>query len=129
MSLCFRRQCDEAEHLREDHMEILTNTASPHRGIVRVLLLGVLMLAPVRVFAQELDEYAVKAAFIFNFTKFIEWPAQTLNSSPVFVIGILGDDPFGSLIDEVTKGKKVKGREIQIRRLKDPAEAKDCRIV
>ncbi len=75
--------------------------------------------------AQQLDEYEVKAAFLYNFTKFVEWPAQS--NSP-FAICIYGDDPFGPTIDQLVRGKSVGGRFIIIRRLKEPIEARQCQI-
>ena len=75
------------------------------------------------------DEYEVKAAFLYNFTKFVEWPAAA-EPSPSFVICVLGDDPFESVIDRMAAGKKVNGRTLQIRRLKEAAGARQqCHIV
>jgi hypothetical protein len=91
------------------------------RFLVVVLLLAEISLA------QIADEYAVKAAFIYNFTKFIEWPGAA-GTSP-FSICILGDDPFEAAIERQTKGKTANGRPFQVRRLRDAAEAKQCQIV
>jgi hypothetical protein len=60
--------------------------------------------------AQQ-TEYSVKAAFILNFLKFIEWPTE---SGP-FKITVLGKNPFGSALDDVFKGKTVRGRRIQVK--------------
>jgi hypothetical protein len=108
-------------------MEILTRKA-PHSRIVRWLVLGLLITAGTTVFAQSVEEYDVKAAFLYNFTKFIEWPPSNPISGD-FIIGIFGDDPFGRVIDDQTRGKTVNGHEIQIRRLKEPGDAKHCQIV
>jgi hypothetical protein len=79
--------------------------------------------------AQVADEYEVKAAFLYNFTKFVEWPAAAAPST-TFVICILGDDPFESVIDRLTVGKTVNGRALQVRRLKEPDDARQqCQIV
>jgi hypothetical protein len=69
--------------------------------------------------AAPLNEYAVKAAFLYNFAKFIEWPAGAFAAadSPV-VIGVLGSDPFGALLDDTTRGERVDGRDIVVERLK-----------
>ncbi|HYR89234.1 MAG TPA: YfiR family protein [Terriglobia bacterium] len=107
-------------------MDILTGNRGPGR-LIRSFVLGLLMLIPVMTFAQSVDEYEVKAAFLFNFTKFVEWPpAADLHS---FDTCILGDDPFGSTIDRLTRGKTVNGLPIQVRRLKEVADAKQCQIV
>ena len=93
-------------------------------------LTAVLLVAPLTASAQELDEYEVKAAFLYNFTKFVEWPSAS--GAPVFAVFnlcILGDDPFGSAIDQLVRGKTVYGRPLQVRRLKETAEARQCQIV
>lgn len=68
--------------------------------------------------AQEaLPEYQVKAAYLFNFLKFVEWPSNAFpDPLAPFVIGIVGDDPFGSALPEVVVGKTVQGRDLVIRR-------------
>jgi hypothetical protein len=59
-------------------------------------------------------EYEVKAAYLYNFAKFVEWPAAS--GRDTFVLGILGRDPFGPLLDAVMAGKNVSGRRLTIRR-------------
>lgn len=91
-----------------------------------------------RVHAQNSDpedssEYLIKAGFIYNFAKFVQWPqaAFAQPDSPI-VIGILGTDPFGSMLDRVVAGKKIGGRSFVIRRLewgKDAANLKECDIL
>jgi hypothetical protein len=79
---------------------------------------------------QGYNEYEVKAAFIFNFAKFVTWPATAFekNDSPI-VIGIVGKDPFGSVMDQIVKGKTVDERPFVIKRLKWGAEMKECHIL
>jgi hypothetical protein len=72
-------------------------------------------------------EYRVKAAFLFNFLKFVEWP-PTAGGGP-WVIGLLGHDPFGELIDETVRGKELNGRSIEVRRFAHARDAKDCHIL
>jgi hypothetical protein len=61
-------------------------------------------------------EYQLKAAFIYNFVKFIDWPAPALSpEDDTFVVGVLASDPFGSAL-EVLDGKTAKGRNIQVKR-------------
>jgi preprotein translocase subunit Sec61beta len=75
-------------------------------------------------------EYRVKAVFLFNFTQFVEWPTTAFAgpTSP-FVIGILGDDPFGTYIDETIANEKVNGHPLQIQRYRDIKEMKHCHIL
>lgn len=62
-------------------------------------------------------EYQVKAAFLYNFVNFVEWPETAFqNSSEPLVITILGQDPFGSVLDDLVKDKSINSRKIVIRR-------------
>ena len=59
----------------------------------------------------------MKAAFLFNFTKFVEWPESSFEDpqAPI-VLGIIGDDPFGDDLERIIAGQKVQGRSLVIRR-------------
>lgn len=78
--------------------------------------------------AERADEYRVKAAMLFNFARFIEWPPEVFASpsAPVTVC-VLGVDPFGSVLDETLKGHLVAGRTLQIRRIPDVESG--CHVV
>jgi YfiR/HmsC-like len=80
--------------------------------------------------ADERLEYQVKAAFLLNFTKFIEWPASAFDTSdsPI-VICILGDDPFGNTLDQIVAGEVVAGRKISVQRIKRPPPLKSCQVL
>jgi hypothetical protein len=80
--------------------------------------------------AAPAGEYQVKAAYLFNFGQFVEWPAAAYASPTApFVIGILGDDPFGNILDEVVRGESLKGHPLAIRRFRKPDEIADCNIL
>lgn len=65
----------------------------------------------------QVAEYSVKAAYLFNFTKFVEWPLSAFpDKDAPFLIGVLGEDPFGKTLDAAVKGKSIKGRSIHIKR-------------
>ena len=72
-------------------------------------------------------EFQVKAAFLYNFTKFVEWPSIRFDdvAAPI-VIGVLGDDPFSDELEKIVRDRKVNGRGITILRLTD---APDPRLV
>jgi hypothetical protein len=75
-------------------------------------------------------EYEVKAAFLYNFARFVEWPPDTFHDPDApFVIAVLGRDPFGSVLDETVAGKTVLGRRIEVRRASRPEEVGDAQIV
>jgi len=76
------------------------------------------LLTPPNAYAQDLpSEYQVKAAYLFNFLKFVEWPDDAFQDplAPI-VIGIVGNDPFGEALPQVVLGKTVQGRDLVIRR-------------
>ncbi|HXO95046.1 MAG TPA: YfiR family protein [Chthoniobacterales bacterium] len=76
------------------------------------------------------SEYLIKAGFIYNFANLVQWPSNafTQPDSPI-VIGILGEDPFGTVLDRVLAGKKVNGRIFLVKRLKSVPDLKECHIV
>jgi hypothetical protein len=76
------------------------------------------------------SEYLIKAGFIYNFANLVQWPSNafTQPDSPI-VIGILGADPFGTVLDRVLAGKKVNGRIFVVKRLKSVPDLKECQIV
>jgi len=79
--------------------------------------------------AQE-KPYEVKAAFLFNFAKFVEWPADsfTKSNAPI-VIGVLGENVFGNSLQKVINDRKVNNRSFQFRNFDSPAEATNCHIL
>jgi hypothetical protein len=78
--------------------------------------------------AQTSREYDLKAVFLYNFASFVEWPAGEPAAAP-FVIGVLGDDPFGGVLTEVVQGERVNGAPLQVRRCRTLDEVKGCRIL
>ena len=76
------------------------------------------------------SEYEVKAAFLFNFAKFIDWPPGTFESQrSSFAICILGKDPFGRSIDDALQRKSISDHSVSILRVKDAAEGQHCQIM
>src|SRR5258706_9500813 len=79
------------------------------------------------------SEYLIKAGFIYNFAKFVEWPTAAFAQpdSPI-IIGILGTDPFGNLIDRIVENKKIGARGLVVKRLRwgtDLKDLKECKIL
>lgn len=87
------------------------------------LVLSVLMLVSLPALAAP-REYQLKAAFLFNFIKFVDWPS---GSGPIKV-GVLGKDPFEGELKKL-EAKKVGGRAIQVAPVKDAADAKNFDVV
>lgn len=65
--------------------------------------------------SEPKGEYALKAVFLYNFCRFIDWPKSAFASpNEPIIIGIVGDDPFGPLLKEAVHGETSRGRAIQI---------------
>jgi YfiR/HmsC-like len=80
--------------------------------------------------AERANEYQVKAACLYNFTKFIVWPAEAFrDSDKTFTICILGRDPFGTALDDMVSGRAIDGRPYEVRRLSDAPQTTGCRVV
>jgi hypothetical protein len=80
--------------------------------------------------AQTSLEYQVKAAFLLNFAKFVDWPPTAFeNADSPIAICILGKDPFGRAIDDLVQGEAVNGRKLTVRRINQAPAAHTCQIV
>jgi hypothetical protein len=92
------------------------------------LLLGILYLGIAR--AQSFNEYQVKAAFLYTFAKFVEWPPESFPSpSAAITICVLGEDPFGTFLDDAVRGKTIGDRPIVVSRMADLPAGRDCKIL
>ncbi len=96
------------------------------RSAVTCVLLAACLSAQAQ--APAPTEYQVKAAFLYNFGKFVEWPPGTLADSS-FAICVLGDDPFGPALDQVIEGKSVHGKKLVAHRLGRIEEAGKCHVL
>jgi hypothetical protein len=75
-------------------------------------------------------EYQIKAAFLFNFGQFVTWgPGAFADADAPFVIGVLGDDPFGPTLDALVAGETVQGRRAEIARYRGVEEVGACQIL
>jgi hypothetical protein len=75
-------------------------------------------------------EYQIKAVCLFNFAQFVTWPPEVFDSpDQPFRIGILGDDPFGTFLDETVQGEKVDNHPLVIERYSGVEAVKDCQIL
>jgi hypothetical protein len=100
------------------------------------VLLAVLMAAaPAAPQAREErapapTEYQVKAAFLYSFARYVQWPSDAFaGPSDPFVVGVLGEDPFGRILDDTLAGKSVLDRPIRVRRYGTAEEAAGAHIV
>ena len=99
--------------------------------VTLMLLVGVLLTSE-RSNAQETppSEYQVKAAFLFNFAKFIQWPEEAFaDAKSPLSIGILGENPFGGDLERATREKVLNGRSLTVKACRTLEEAKNCHIL
>jgi len=74
-------------------------------------------------------EYEVKAAFLYNFAKFVQWPADAVSGGAPMRLCILGRDPFGSLLESSFRGKTLGEKPIEIDRISDARQLTGCHVV
>ncbi|HEY4382242.1 MAG TPA: YfiR family protein [Acidobacteriaceae bacterium] len=75
------------------------------------------------------SEYQVKAAYMYNFGRFVTWPAKGVEQKSEFDICVLGPDPFGPTLDSALAGGAVGGKPVVAKRVSKPQDATDCRIL
>ena len=99
---------------------------------LRLAIAATFLIFGLQARAQNFDaagssEYLVKAGFIYNFAKLVEWPAATFTSpGEAIVIGVLGSDSFATTLERVVDGKKIELRPFTVKRLKSAKDSKDC---
>jgi hypothetical protein len=75
-------------------------------------------------------EYQLKAVFLFNFSQFVEWPAEAFDEPTApLIIGIVGEDPFGTYLDEIAAGEKIHSHPLVIRRFQTTDDVSACHIL
>jgi hypothetical protein len=75
--------------------------------------------------SAQYKEYEVKAAFMYNFLKFVNWPKEKMDQDAnTIIIGIVGDDPFGSAAD-IFNGKTIEDRQVVVKRFEGAHQLKD----
>ena len=77
----------------------------------------------------QYTEYEVKGAIVFQFMKNTTWNSKVFNDKPTIKLGILGDDPFGEVIDNILKNRTIGGRRIEVLRKKDIRDLVGCHII
>jgi hypothetical protein len=94
----------------------------------RVLLFAGLGVAAAQ--AEISKEYQVKAAFLYNFTKFVQWPPERFadEQSPL-VIGVFGPNPFGGELERVVEGRLANGRTLVVRPVATVAQIREAHVV
>ncbi|MCS6950195.1 MAG: YfiR family protein, partial [bacterium] len=109
-------------------MRTATARGNPAKQVGIMFLLSVLLLRAA--FAQGYNEIEVKAAFLYHFTSYIEWPPKAFDSptAPV-VIGVLGRSAILDALREAVRGKSVQGRAITVRQVQTAQEVRQCHVL
>jgi hypothetical protein len=121
-------------HLRRRRLRGRPLHAAQRRAqLCDVVLVSFLCLAaaiPTRAQAPPSVEYQVKAAFLLNFVKFIEWPPEVFpNEKAPITLCVFGHDPFGSALDDIIRGRTVNNRAVLVRRINEKRDLKSCQLV
>lgn len=107
------------------------NLISLARRLLLALGLWVILLSSV--YGQpspSATEYQIKAAFLFNFVKFVEWPSDSFPSeSAPLQICVLGQNPLGQELETLTRGKTISGRALEINHVSSLQRAKTCQLL
>jgi len=95
------------------------------------LLIALELASASSLFAQisKPKEYDVKATYLYNFARFVEWPASAAAKDGPFAICLLGEDPFGHALDAVLEGESINGKAVAARRIAKPQDAANCRVL
>jgi len=102
------------------------------RKLILLFLGSTLLLAAPSGLTQNSapSEYQLKAAYIYNFAKFIDWPPSAFSDDKApFVIGMLGGNPFGNNLERTIVGKEVNARPIVLRPFASAKDASKCHLL
>jgi hypothetical protein len=102
--------------------------AVAHPGLALIVVLGTMI--PSGAQGQTADEYQVKAAYMYNFAKFVDWPAEAFDSpTHPIVFCVLGQTPMSRTLGEALAGKAVDQRSLEFRQLTDSKQAGKCQVL
>jgi len=101
------------------------------RIVLPALLFVLVFCAAVTAQQPKPSEYSVKAVYLYNFGKFVQWPTGGGATAPssAFSICVLGDDPFGDSLANVVKGENINGLPLSATHINRVDDAANCRIL
>lgn len=100
------------------------------RRLAALILVAAQMVGvPARAAPPAATEYELKAAFLFNFAKFVDWPADVFNATDALNVCVLGDDPFGEQLDRAFVGKSVHDRPVVVQRHDRLDQTRGCHVL
>jgi hypothetical protein len=93
------------------------------------LLLAFLALAPVSTAQEVSEEYKLKAAFVFRFPQFVDWPAAALDGRPAVEYCVWSPNPFGPVLHDLVAGETLAGRPLAVREVNAPSQIATCHVL
>jgi len=135
MSTDFHLECDSSNHQQRHAMPIEPPRYQKTPASGRLFVLGFLMLAiwmerSVQLSAQTVEDSRVKAAYLYNFAKFVEWPAGAFRSADdPTVICVVGDERTSDVLESAMNGKKAAGKLVEARKPRSSSEMKSCHVL
>lgn len=113
----------------------ISRSGNPRRSSAAVIgvcvaLFATLSMGPYAYAQRAASEYEVKAAYLYNFGKFVVWPEKSApKQGEPFEICVLGEDPFGSALDSAVLGETIGGKGVAIKRISNPQDSSHCRVL
>ena len=113
----------------------MVTRARPNRGARLLCLAATLLAIGGRVVGDDTSpggpsEYQIKAAYLYYLSTFVDWPPATFShKDDALVIGVLGEDPFGDILDDTIRGKAVNSKRLVVKRMDSIKEARGCHIL
>lgn len=102
--------------------------SDPRCGLLAFWLFILMFTCPAQ--AEGPSRAELEAAFLYKFIAYVDWPAKSLDGPDApFVIGVLGNDPFGKVLDDSVAGEKIHGHAIEVRRYTNVNQVTHCHIL
>ena len=108
---------------------------SRHPSVVLLLVVSVGLFARIPSSAagkssSDGGEYEVKAAFLFHFAQFVEWPPETFkDANAPLTYCMVGEDPFRGVLDQILNGKTIGTRPVRVQHLKEIQKIRECQVL
>lgn len=123
MSYSFTNLC----RVRALKMWILSNVSKMRSAGLLVVMIASIGISVCSVQASQLDEYAVKGVYLYQFSRYVAWPND--GGKGAFVIGIIGDNPLDSKTIATLNGKTAQDRKVSVRLLSSESDLQQCHIL
>jgi hypothetical protein len=115
--------------LTQHHRSSWPGPLFPRRARAHALAAVLMVFATATGSAQD-GSFKLKAAFLANFTQYVDWPKTAFSSDTApFVFGVVGDNPFGSALSDLAAGEMIQGRKSVVQHYKSAEEVRECHVL